>query len=378
MRTFICTPYPGLAFTVTAIWNGDDGTITFEIEVTEGNMDVNALYLSDGNENDDYAGSDIQFIGDPSAGTTADWNPEDDPNLNMNGATDSDGNPIVWDVGVKLTDPGITSEDSPTFIDTDPATDSPDTLEFTVDADELGIDNLAEFNDIMFIGLRGTSSSNTNEGEGGGTEGSLKWVGESEPNQVPIAGLAQSVVSEEGFDDGIPDGVGYGGSFPPDDLTNNAIDTGSIDASDPDGDPLSIQLTTPITNIVDSDGNVININDLSSGGDPIVWELTDDNHTLIGYVDNNSSTMFDAGDTEVIKIQIEDGDLSNPSSGYFGNGVDTNGDLTPDALINSGDYLVTLLGPLDHPLNSVEDLIFFDVNYTVDDGNGGVSNGTLT
>ncbi|NIQ10098.1 MAG: hypothetical protein GWO08_10030, partial [Gammaproteobacteria bacterium] len=176
-------------------------------------MDVNALYLSDGNENDDYAGSDIQFIGDPSAGTTADWNPEDDPNLNMNGATDSDGNTIIWDVGVKLTDPGITSEDSPTFIDTDPATDSPDTLEFTVDADELGIDNLAEFNDIMFIGLRGTSSSNTNEGEEGGTEGSLKWVGESEPNQVPVAGLPQSVVSEEGFDDGNPDGDGYGGTM---------------------------------------------------------------------------------------------------------------------------------------------------------------------
>jgi VCBS repeat-containing protein len=130
-------------------------------------------------------------------------------------------------------------------------------------------------------------------------------------NTAPsIAGMT-AVVSEEGLTQANPDNQGT-----PSDNTNNSNDTGSMNISDVDGDTLTVTLSEPVIS-------------LTSGGNPISW-TGDDTNTLVGSVGND----------EIIRIEID----------------------------QSGNYSVTLSGPMDHPVVDQEDVIQFDVNVTVNDG----------
>ena len=126
-------------------------------------------------------------------------------------------------------------------------------------------------------------------------------------------------VSEEGLTNGLVDATGTS------DTTDATIITGSMVFNDVDGDTLTVALSNPIQ-------------PMTSGGDTITWSGTDTD-TLTG----------SANGSDVITINIT----------------------------NTGDYTVTLLGPVDHPVNSVEDVLDFDINVAVSDGTAPAVNANL-
>ncbi|WP_420002651.1 hypothetical protein [Arenibacterium sp. LLYu02] len=114
----------GLSYTVSLY--EENGTILADIAVTEGSMDVNAVYFGD----DDFSGKSAS-LGGP---------------LNMNGAS-LDGEKVQWDEAIELSRPGIgpMGDDKETYLH------QGDTL--TID---LGVDSL---DDIDTFGIRATSTS---------------------------------------------------------------------------------------------------------------------------------------------------------------------------------------------------------------------------
>lgn len=89
-KEFLCCE-DGLSFTVKLYVN-DLGIMMAKLTVVEGAADFNALYFGD--DTDD--GSSFGFG-------------KSDTNLNMNGAgtVDHEGNPVDWDGGIKLSEPGL-------------------------------------------------------------------------------------------------------------------------------------------------------------------------------------------------------------------------------------------------------------------------------
>src|SRR4029078_12931210 len=110
-------------------------------------------------------------------------------------------------------------------------------------------------------------------------------------NDAPIVTGSCTRVSEEGLTGGIPDSVGN-----PTDTTDSKSASGQINVSDPDGDALNVTLGDP--------GAV-----LTSGGQPVIWTGIGTG-TLVGKV----------GTTTILTVTID----------------------------NSGNYTVTLDGPIDH------------------------------
>jgi VCBS repeat-containing protein len=130
-------------------------------------------------------------------------------------------------------------------------------------------------------------------------------------NDIPSINAETATVSEEGLANAHPDSVGV-----PTDITDSVIDTGSMNISDVDGDPLTVTLGEPVAL-------------LTSGGNPIVWS-GDGTNILVGKADGQ----------EIIRIEID----------------------------QSGNYTVLFSGPLQHPLVNQEDVIEFEVNVTASDG----------
>ena len=133
-------------------------------------------------------------------------------------------------------------------------------------------------------------------------------------NDAPVitSGAAAVEVSEEGLTNGVPD------TLPASlDTTNSTSASGTITASDADGDALTMSLGTPSAS-------------LTSGGVAIAWTLQDAGHTLIGK----------AGTATIITATITD----------------------------AGTYNVALSGPIDHPIANQEDNTTFTVPVTVSDG----------
>lgn len=122
----------GLSYTVTVYEKG--GKFEASITVTEGAMDVNAIYFGD----DDFSGKSESLKGP----------------LNMNGSHhDKD---LQWDVAIRLSDPGLGSKGA----DKDTYLSEGDTLEVDLDIESL--------DEIDFFGIRATSTTTE--------EGSIKAV----------------------------------------------------------------------------------------------------------------------------------------------------------------------------------------------------------
>ncbi|AUV86143.1 Calx-beta domain-containing protein [Vibrio campbellii] len=140
-------------------------------------------------------------------------------------------------------------------------------------------------------------------------------------NDAPpaISDVIDAVVSEEGLTDGIPDSSGS-----PTDTTNAASFSGAFTVGDPDTANVSVVLSGP--------------NTLTSGGEPVSWAWNSNTQTL------TASTASLAVVATVV--------------------------LTEPAVSGQGtwSYTITLLEPLDHPVNDVEDLIDFDLQISVSDG----------
>ncbi|MFZ3502131.1 beta strand repeat-containing protein [Vibrio harveyi] len=140
-------------------------------------------------------------------------------------------------------------------------------------------------------------------------------------NDAPpaISDVIDAVVSEEGLTDGIPDSTGS-----PTDTTNAASFSGAFTVGDPDTANVSVVLSGP--------------NTLTSGGEPVSWAWNSNTQTL------TASTASLAVVATVV--------LTEPAVSGQG----------------SWDYNITLFEPLDHPVNDVEDIIDFDLQISVSDG----------
>ena len=148
----------------------------------------------------------------------------------------------------------------------------------------------------------------------GGTGTQFVTVTIQGTNEAPIVTGSSVTVSEEGLTGGIPDNVGN-----PTDTTDNKSASGQINISDPDADDaLTVTLGDP--------GAV-----LTSGGQPVIWTGIDTS-TLVGKINN--------GTTTIVTVTID----------------------------NSGNYTVTLGGPIDHLDPSSEDIKTISVPVAVSDG----------
>ncbi len=134
------------------------------------------------------------------------------------------------------------------------------------------------------------------------------------PNRGPEARGGELVVSEEGLEDGLEDDIGS------EDTTNST--TASVDLSviDPDGDTLFYTLSTTEAGLT-SGG--VTIEFIGNGGD-----------TLVGRIDVENQFV------QIITIS-----------------VDGNGNVSTE-----------LLGPIDHPDDTVEDDLSFNATLNVSDG----------
>src|SRR5439155_20986033 len=99
-------------------------------------------------------------------------------------------------------------------------------------------------------------------------------------NGPPTATGSSESVSEEGLAGGNID------SNRSPDTTNSATAYGTIGASDPNGDPLTITLGVPTGSY-------------TSGGQTVNWSVSPDGHTLVGYTGSNSSA------NHVVEITID-------------------------------------------------------------------------
>ena len=152
--------------------------------------------------------------------------------------------------------------------------------------------------------LTGTvTSGNTANGSATGT------ASISDNDTTPTVGTAGAVLSEEGLTGGIADTAGNP------DTTNVRTITGTIPVADADGNALTVTLTAPLTA-------------LTSNGQAVTWSGTG-TQTLIG----------SAGGSEVIRVSVD----------------------------NAGNYTATLSKAVDHPLNSQEDVLSFNVGVTASD-----------
>ncbi|WP_419342739.1 retention module-containing protein [Achromobacter sp. PD1] len=142
-------------------------------------------------------------------------------------------------------------------------------------------------------------------------------------NDLPSISSASINLSEEGLPHGIPDNTGTI------DTTNAVTYSGNLTISD-----LDVKDTHTVTLVKPAD------NALTSQGKPVVWTLSDNGHTLVG-------------------------------KDFHGNPVIT------VTMTDAGGYTVTLSGQVDHPTNSIEDVLQLGIGVQVNDGHA-TSNGTIT
>ncbi|MHC5348704.1 beta strand repeat-containing protein, partial [Metapseudomonas furukawaii] len=136
-------------------------------------------------------------------------------------------------------------------------------------------------------------------------------------NDRPVFGTASltASVSEEGLTKGLPDNSGST------DSTDATVSVGSFAISDVDGPSLSVTLTAPTAA-------------LASNGIPLSWTGS-----------GTSTLSASAGGKPIMTISIN----------------------------STGAYTVTLLGQLDHPVTTGEDVLDFTVGVTASDGTNSAS-----
>src|SRR5690606_31776873 len=162
-------------------------------------------------------------------------------------------------------------------------------------------------------------------------------------------------VSEEGltaaggnYDDGI---AGHGNDVPSGDQTDNPAASGSFTVADMDGDTPTVTLGTGVT-AVSPTHPAGYTGTLQSHGVDIQWTADASGDALTGYVGTPGQDDY----REIIQI-----DLTPGVDGHY-------------------DYTVTLKGAIDHPItaDAAEDVLNLNVPITVDDGQGGVVNSSIT
>src|SRR5690606_3363406 len=157
------------------------------------------------------------------------------------------------------------------------------------------------------------------------------------PNVPQLQGV-NAVVTEESLTHGIADGTGS----PDGDHSSSASFTGTITVGDPDTSvsSLTLSLGAGVTAAQGPGSGGDAIANLTSHGHTVHWTV-DGSGKLVGY----TGTLNGGDYHEVLTVQLAAGDT--------------------DA---SRGYTVTLHDTLDHPENSVEDVIDLKIPVTVSDG----------
>ncbi|MBD3768443.1 MAG: hypothetical protein IE928_10980, partial [Gammaproteobacteria bacterium] len=160
-------------------------------------------------------------------------------------------------------------------------------------------------------------------------------------NTLPTIGDDSVAVSEEGLNGGIADsGAGDGYT----DTTNSTVVSGSVAITGNGTAALEVGINL----------NSLPTN-LTSGANLITWSYDSGNESVaIGSTTNG----------EAIRIELNNGNTA----------VNASGSLPPGSI----GYTVTLSQPLDHDVNSLEDVLSFDFGVTVSDGANPYDSGTIT
>ena len=194
--------------------------------------------------------------------------------------------------------------------------DASDKIRFLPDGNNGGTDTITYRAWDETAGTHGTTAdTSTNGGTSAfSTATDTAHLTVTSVNDAPVitSGAAVARVSEEGLTNGVPDSLPAGL-----DTTNSTSASGTITATDVDGDALTMSLGTPSAS-------------LTSGGVAIAWTLQAAGHTLIGK----------AGAATIITATITD----------------------------AGTYNVALSGPIDHSIANQEDNATFTVPVIVSDG----------
>ncbi|MCJ8337206.1 MAG: retention module-containing protein [Pseudomonadales bacterium] len=144
-----------------------------------------------------------------------------------------------------------------------------------------------------------------------------------------------TIISEEGLSGGIKDGTGV-----PADFSDSATAKGSLSFQDSD---TNADNTQPFVFTLSGPTGI------TSGGEAVVWSWEPVSQSLTGVANGGPVAVIFVGDV-----------------------VSNNGTHTAE-------YEVTLLAPLTHPTNSVEDVLSLNFNYSVSDGtNTSTSAGSFT
>ncbi len=190
-------------------------------------------------------------------------------------------------------------------------------------------DELVEVGETVSVRLTGVTPDEPDEFERLKVNPAEVVVRITDDDHAPENILGTSRVSEEGLVEGIEDNTGT-----PDDQSDLADQSGTFTFSDLDSSLADLSVSW--------DSNTINLGvSISSGGQNVIWSLDPQNaNKLIG----------SAGGEEVMWATL--GNIANGSAA---------GDY-------EAGYIVQLLRPLDHPQNSVEDVLNFDLAVSVSDG----------
>ncbi|MDG2798509.1 Calx-beta domain-containing protein [Vibrio parahaemolyticus] len=325
--------------TTQAIIGADGVTATFTIDTVddvyaEGDevfrVRVSGIVDSDSNPIFEALNLDNAFV-DTTISDETDPGPEDTVTVTMTGPANVVEGDTTTDYTVTLSDPApvgsiVTLAYSYTTASGDDITETTQaiigadgvTATFTIDTVD---DVYAEGDEVFRVRVSGIVDSDSNPiFEALNLDNAFVNTSITDNDAPPsISNVVNAVVSEEGLANGIPDNTGS-----PSDTTNSASFSGTFTVADPDTANVSVVLAGP--------------NNLTSGGEPISWTWDNSTQTLTAKTAHLS----------VVATVV----LSEPSASGQG----------------SWDYTITLFEPLDHPVNDVEDIINFDLQISVSDG----------
>ncbi|MFG0390910.1 VWA domain-containing protein, partial [Vibrio sp. zbq_2] len=325
--------------TTQAIIGADGVTATFTIDTVddvyaEGDevfrVSVSGIVDSDSNPIFEALNLDNAFV-DTTISDETDPGPEDTVTVTMTGPANVVEGDTTTDYTVTLSDPApvgsvVTLAYSYTTASGDDITETAQaiigadgvTATFTIDTVD---DVYAEGDEVFRVSVSGIVDSDSNPiFEALNLDNAFVNTSITDNDAPPsISNVVNAVVSEEGLANGIPDNTGS-----PSDTTNSASFSGTFTVADPDTANVSVVLAGP--------------NNLTSGGEPISWTWDNSTQTLTAKTAHLS----------VVATVV----LSEPSASGQG----------------SWDYTITLFEPLDHPVNDVEDIINFDLQISVSDG----------
>ncbi|EAR60921.1 retention module-containing protein [Neptuniibacter caesariensis] len=168
-----------------------------------------------------------------------------------------------------------------------------------------------------------------------------------EPSSAPRIADSSIRVSEEGLVNGIADNTdGTGNTAPvPSDTTDNASVNGTLHITDYDSSSFDISLSGPAG--------------ISSDGEAVEWHYDQATGVLTGFTNSAGQAFSDVPASDYVLTIALDPVVSNGGNHSIG-------------------YTLDLLAPVDHPVNSIEDVLTAQFTVSVTDESANTTTANLT